>query len=68
MPEKYTSDGFDGIFPQCNDCTRFYGNAKCAAFPQGIPKEIYFNDFDHKNEYPGDAGFRFKQKNLDESN
>ena len=31
----------------------------CAAFPQGIPLEIFADGFDHREPFPGDAGIRF---------
>jgi len=33
----------------------------CKAFPNGIPEEIYFNDYDHKNPRHGDGGVRFEE-------
>lgn len=34
----------------------------CAAFPDGIPEDIYPGGFDHRREYPGDHGIRFELK------
>ncbi|SEG95983.1 hypothetical protein SAMN05444920_109227 [Nonomuraea solani] len=31
----------------------------CAAFPEGVPAEIYGGGFDHRHEHPGDGGIRF---------
>jgi hypothetical protein len=32
----------------------------CGAFPDGIPDEIYFDYFDHRQPYAGDGGVRFE--------
>ena len=46
--------------PQCNNCAHLIPvTITCDAFPNGIPKEIHINKFDHKNPYPGDNGIRF---------
>jgi hypothetical protein len=37
-----------------------YGQ-KCAAFPDGIPDEIWLGKNDHKKPYPGDHGIQFEQ-------
>lgn len=34
----------------------------CAAFPDGIPDEIWRGDNDHTKPYPGDNGIRFERK------
>ena len=51
---------------QCiHGCKHFYGlndertGYKCKAFKE-IPEEILFNKFDHRQEYEGDGGIRFK--------
>jgi hypothetical protein len=33
---------------------------KCSAFPKGIPAKILNGEFDHRNPYPDDQGFRFE--------
>ena len=38
------------------------GGAICVAFPQGIPLEIWCNHVEHEEEYPGDKGIRFEEK------
>lgn len=53
--------------PQCNECVHlFAGKTACAAFPDGIPKEILLNRHDHREAYPGDKGVRFEPKNQDQ--
>ena len=34
----------------------------CAAFPAGIPREIYTSQVDHDIPYPGDNGLRFEPR------
>jgi hypothetical protein len=48
--------------PVCDLCTRLNLLAKrqCAAFPQGIPLEIWNGDNPHTEAYPGDHGLRFE--------
>ena len=47
--------------PMCVVCDRIAKDRSfsCEAFPDGIPDEIAFRYFDHRNEYPGDNGLRF---------
>ena len=47
----------------CPVCIHFRRNTReptCAAFPEGIPEEIFLSRFDHRRPYPGDKGFRFE--------
>ena len=32
----------------------------CSAFAEGIPQEIWTNQHDHHDPYPGDSGIRFE--------
>lgn len=50
----------------CAWCTRLKRDnddplkISCEAFPAGIPHPILDNEFDHRDEYPGDNGQRFE--------
>lgn len=35
------------------------GGPTCAAFPDGIPGEVYGNALDHRQPIPGDHGVRW---------
>lgn len=55
--------------PQCFRC-KHYRDVKletgapmtCTAFPEGIPEEIVFNDFDHAKPHDDDHGIQFEDK------
>jgi hypothetical protein len=38
------------------------GRGRCAAFPGGIPMEIYAGEWDHRKEIPGDHGLRYERR------
>ncbi len=44
----------------CDICEHHRGEGKCNAFPDGIPDDILYLYYDHRKEYPGDNGIRFK--------
>ena len=48
--------------PVCTICTRLNlrANRQCAAFPDGIPLEIWEGKNSHTEPYPGDHGIRFE--------
>jgi hypothetical protein len=48
------------VRPQCFGCQRLTAEPplRCDAFPDGIPDEIVWNEFDHANPFPGDHGLR----------
>jgi len=50
--------------PICQKCKHFnrkeYGKFKCKAFPNGIPDEIVFSEFDHTKPHPSDNGIQFE--------
>jgi hypothetical protein len=50
--------------PLCLNCKHFIfaditANT-CAAFPAGVPDDIYSNRADHRRPFPGDNGTRFE--------
>lgn len=53
--------------PQCLSCRHWIspigqvGEAAqvCAAFPDGIPEQIWWNNADHRKPFPGDHGVRW---------
>lgn len=56
-----------GQLPICDSCRRVDLDRKepmqappCEAFPDGIPDEIYFEGFDHRQPFEGDRGLRYE--------
>lgn len=50
--------------PQCIECKHFktiVDPPRCVAFPDGIPDDIWYGDFDHRNPYPEDNGILFEK-------
>ena len=46
---------------QCTFCShRSPDGTRCKAYPQGIPVELLYNEHDHRTEFPGDQGIRYK--------
>lgn len=57
--------------PICFKCKHFQDREKehwfrCAAFPNGIPDEIFTGIVVHTKKYPGDKGIRFEENSLDD--
>ena len=53
------------MYPKCFRCKHFNRKKEirdCIAFPNGIPIEIYHNEFDHSKPYEGDNGIQFEPK------
>lgn len=64
-----------GPSPMCYVCEHFdlekakdlsIREVTCKAFPKMIPREIFFEYFDHRKPFPGDNGIQFKLKNGEE--
>jgi hypothetical protein len=47
--------------PQCSACLHLAVDPEqtCAAFPDGIPDEIWWNRADHREPFEGDGGIRW---------
>ncbi len=50
---------------QCTNCAHLWlmlrnGKPMCAAFPNGIPREILESRLDRRNPYPNDKGIRYE--------
>lgn len=51
--------------PICVGCKALRGDLvypKCAAYPEGIPREIQLSDVDHRQPHANDHGIRFTPK------
>lgn len=56
--------------PMCMWCKRFNEGKPtrthpfvCEAFPDGIPDDIWHNEFNHRHPHEGDHGLQFEPKN-----
>ena len=66
-PDSITLDGDALITPYSLVCT-FCAHLRdselrtCDAFPNGIPREIWLEENDHRKPYLGDNGIQFEQR------
>lgn len=44
----------------CLACKHLRSADTCDAYPDGIPRKILLEHFDHRLPYPGDRGMRFE--------
>lgn len=47
------------LTPQCFQCARYQGDARCPAFSGKIPMDILDNSHDHRQPFEGDGGLLF---------
>lgn len=59
--------------PQCWICKHFevntlwkYPRPHCPAFPEGIPDDIFYNRYDHREPYPDDNDIQMELFDADE--
>lgn len=45
---------------QCVECRHQNEGPTCTAFPDGIPKTLIDDIYDHRTPYPGDNGIMFE--------
>jgi len=45
---------------ECEHSVAIVPESSCEAFPDGIPVDIMFEDFDHRKPHKGDHGLQFK--------
>lgn len=55
------------LVSQCFSCKHYKAverpdTAACSAFPNGIPEDILFNDFDHRTPHAGDHAIQWEPR------
>jgi hypothetical protein len=56
------------VMPICPRCRHFNRETwTCSAFPEEIPVEILYSEFDHREAFEGDNGIRFEPISSDDS-
>lgn len=55
------------ISPQCVTCAHLTSGVdrQCAAYPEGIPDEVWTGLISHKRPYQGDNGIHYQRKVLE---
>lgn len=48
------------LMPMCIVCAHYNDDITCEAFPDGIPKEIFWQHIDHRKPFKGDNGITFE--------
>ena len=56
------------VSPICRYCKHIYSTLArtCAAYPKGIPEEIWKGLHNHQSPYPGDLGVQFEPHEMKE--
>lgn len=64
IPKDSVTEESTVVASQCRGCIHAEDPYHCPAFAPDklIPFDIVFNDFDHRNPYPGDHGVRWTPK------
>lgn len=46
----------------CRSCKHYLSDRQCLAFPDFIPDALWSGDNLHRQEFPGDQGYRYERK------
>lgn len=62
----------NAAYPQCTFCKHYNlpfddetELISCTAFPKGIPHDILYNGYDHREPYPDDQGIQLQECDID---